>query len=153
MWWFWCKNAWLNFLHPYHDPSLLNNAGFGGITGSSVNLQLHQRQRLSLSLSNPLSLFSTEETRSNNYALCLIALATPVRQTKWLPRQWGDALLTASLRRIVNSADSLSSLSFGLIFQSLRPNSRMPPLWTVIDLQCLVSKTGSSIKNETCLTL
>lgn len=40
----------------YHDPTLPNS--FGGITGSSVHLRPHQRQKLSLSLSNPsLALF------------------------------------------------------------------------------------------------
>lgn len=121
-----------NFIsRPYHGPSLLNQAS--GITGSCVNLQLHQWQRvflslsLFLSLSNPLSLFSREETSPNNHALCLNALATHVRRPKWLPRQWGDALLTASLQRIVNSADSLSPPSLlGWSFPHWGLNSRMP---------------------------
>lgn len=55
----------------------------------------------------PLS-HSFQGRKLNNHALCLIALATHVKRTKWLPRQWGDALLTGSLWRIVNSAQSLA---------------------------------------------
>lgn len=109
--------------------SLPKAGEFGGITESCVHLQLHQWQRISLS--NPLSLFSREETSLNNHALCLIALATPVRQTKWLPRQWGDALLTASLQEWSLSLSpsfplSLLCLSHRLISPSLSQNSRMP---------------------------
>lgn len=74
--WFICL-----LFHWYHDPSL--PASLSGITGSSVHLRPRQPQKLSLSPSvTPRLLFSTEETRSNNCALCPVSLATPVRQTK-----------------------------------------------------------------------
>lgn len=157
--------------------SLPKAGEFGGITESCVHLQLHHWQRISLS--NPPSLFSREETSLNNHALCLIALATPVRQTKWLPRQWGDALLTAFLQEWSLSLSpsfplSLLCRSHGLISPSLSQNSRMPlmgpkPLFRpacvqlqliyrnstvdIMALLCLVSKTGFLKKAEMWLTL
>lgn len=71
------------FCHWYHGPSLPTS--LSGITGSSVHLRPRQPQKLSLSPPprNPsLALFDRGKTRSNNYALCLVSLATPVRQTK-----------------------------------------------------------------------
>lgn len=49
----------------------------------SISDLTSDKSSLSLSPSlTPRSLFSTEEASSNNYALCLISVATPVRQTK-----------------------------------------------------------------------
>lgn len=51
---------------------------------------------------------------SNNRALCLIALTTPVRRPKGLPWLAGDALLTGWLRRISQQCRISLSLFFSL---------------------------------------
>lgn len=135
----------------YHDPSLPNS--FIGITGSSVHLRPHQRQKrsLSLSLCNPSLAFFD---RGNPFQqLCPLSylLGNPCQT---------DQIVTTAMRRSLASRlatenserHTLSSLSL-LIFPSLRPSSRTSPLRTVITLPRLVSLTEWTIKDKMWLAL